>query len=1344
MLDELIEEDDGAGTLLVAGVPRGGKTEFAYHALLAGLRAFGDEGAVMCVSNRMQAGELSDRVIHSMGALGQVRPVTTLSALAFRVIAGERFAAGRREPKLLNGAEQDALLRQVLAVHLMHAERGELCDACTLLRAYFARDDWARSAATPPESPRAEGSDTAAMFASGLSSAFIGQLRDMFARMDELGVRRGRENELLRGLHDGSQAAASQKAERLETQWRLAFALRGEYAKAIEDAYPDEYRLDASHLLVEGEDTLRRSEAGRAFILPRLLVVDDFQDTTLAGLRFIEAMQSAGTRVVLVGNPDEAVQTFRGSYPDYLFTEAQRGPLQARLLKLRAERDGGDGHAAARYLDVVAARVSLSIASPEAQDVPLPHRPGKLPQLEGALPIRPIDQVDDSLNVALYRSAREELDDVVWRIKRARLDRHAAWNDMAVIAHDNATVRAFGERLRRDGVPVRYSSVTRPLNGEPFVQGLFALIELARLRRQGMDGTSKPLVSIGAFARRCVSTLMACPLITTGAKPGQGGPARLDIVESAMQALASLAGIEGVAQAESDDAPSADRTQGEAALSGCLAAWNRLVAAHARADRNRSEANTHIDDSLIDPDAAEDPSFGMLAQYAMLALDDPRAPASRMLALIAQVLGDSPQLKAFQRVWTLVDDVADGMQRLAGTEPQFALALAWQATGVKGPWKREVLRNTPEGRAANDRLDTAMRLFQYAQDGASGRDIVGFMAQVRSMHIEADSLAHVGPVEQAVTLTTPASAAGRHFKHVWLPAMQQGVWPNLSERATLFAGEELAETILHGEGAARPSGMRDSALKEVLSGEKKSLLVALTRGECTVNPSAVWNDDLTPSDFLYGYMPERCPRERSQVAFAAVGQSGGQRFCGLHADVRGLVAQARVMLARHPADSPEGRDAAATLRLLADHGVRAADPGNWSFMDTSSPTGPADAPAEPPMVTLSPSAVDNLWACPVCWLLEHRFAGPRLGAAASAYGTVIHAVAQRGSEEGLDLPGTMAGASLDERIRAVSDRLFGLYDELRPDVDAIANPRERYAAMRKDDRTREVLGHIADYFVRSNTAEYLGANAGKFDIGTLSSASCEEPFSARFDMGDILAAVNALPGMAGLSRRELCDLMGWLVGGWPEGMCEDIVVRLSGRIDRRETRVMADGSSVTRLIDYKTGRAPSSGRIVNDLQLVCYQLGLAFCESGEQLPPIAQCALFHVADKTAPAESYAPEGLFQPPLFDGPGLNAQAFTPRSHYVNASAVLDIPSLPQDKPDMLDGLDDTVWRRFVALNGTQSLWALTMIARIFYAAAASRSERLIAHPSAEHRAHCRMLDVCPACAGQLDTVFEARQA
>ena len=48
--------------------------------------------------------------------------------------------------------------------------------------------------------------------------------------------------------------------------------------------------------------------------LPKLVIVDDFQDATLAGFDFLTALRNRGVRLLLVGNPDEAVQTFRGSY----------------------------------------------------------------------------------------------------------------------------------------------------------------------------------------------------------------------------------------------------------------------------------------------------------------------------------------------------------------------------------------------------------------------------------------------------------------------------------------------------------------------------------------------------------------------------------------------------------------------------------------------------------------------------------------------------------------------------------------------------------------------------------------------------------------------------------------------------------------------------------------------------------------------------------------------------------------------------------------------------------------------------------------------------------------------
>ena len=933
-----------ASALLVVGPPRCGKTEFAFEALMRALERNHGGGAMMTVSGRVTADRLGDRAIRRMGASMKARPVTTLSALAFAVIADARRYEDLPAPRLLNGAEQDALLRRVVAAHLDHAEAGNLCDTCVLLREYFADDRWTDTVA--PVREQSGGATTMAMFERGVSSSFVDQLRDMLARINELGASFAHEREYV-----GEAAGTGRNADRTAVQWRLAFALRREYVRAIEHTYPGEYRLDASRLLVEAAAVLRRVQVEEVRLqpetVPSVLVVDDFHDATLAGLRFLEALAAAGVRLVLVGNPDEAVQTFRGSYPEYLMGCAVRGPLHAALHRIPVSDTPADA-AAPTYRDLLASRISLSIPSPEPDDTPMPQRPGKLPRYAGSLPIRRLDAPganvdaglgaspleDGTVSTALYKSPREEMDDVVWRMKRLHLDRGIAWNDMAIIAHDNATVRSFGERLRRDGVPVRYSSVTRPLRDEPFVQGLFALIELALLRRRGIDAVDLPLVALSSYVRARVATLMACPLVTAGTQSAEGAPARLAPVESAMAALESLA---GVVQESAETAGA----EGQRHLAALIESWERYrdaVNEHRQAARRAAAVN--VDDGVLTGETADDElPFGQHAMYLMLAFDDPKAPATPVLDSLGAILGRDPQAVAFRRMWDMVGRVADGMGRLSNREAQYTLALAWNATGVAGVWQRAALRNDVAGRAANDRLDVAMRLFQFAADGSAGEDIVAFMDQVRSMQIEADSLAHVGPVEQAVTLTTPAGAAGNHWRHVWLPAVQQDVWPNLAERATLFGGEDLADLMLHGRiGGADPAGC-DPRLAAVLSSEKKNLLVAVTRADETLTISATWNEDCTPSDFLYGYLPERFIRQRDEAVFTRPGgqsaDDDAESHAGLDADPRGLVTAARIALACHGADSPEGQDAASALALLAEHGVRAADPKQWYFVDTA-------------------------------------------------------------------------------------------------------------------------------------------------------------------------------------------------------------------------------------------------------------------------------------------------------------------------------------------------------------------------------------------------------------------------
>ncbi len=1350
--------EDLAHVTLVAGAPRSGKTEFALDMLIAAMKRYGDANAVMTVSGRQIADMLGDRAIRELSAVSQARPVTTLSAVAFRLLTAARSAQGKPLPKLLNGAEQDVIIRKVLASHVEHRQHGDECATCDLLRVYFAVSEWS------------------GLVADDSTDAFANQLRDMLARMNEIGAKPELENMLIaRAASRNGELDA--RRERLRTQWRLAFALREEYNAAIRAAYSGEYRLDASQLMIDATEAV--SDIRDADI-PNMLIVDDFQDATLAGFALLEALHNRGTRLLLVGNPDEAVQTFRGSYPEYLFNEAQ-SRMGARLERIEnlyaaCENDGAQTirNASNRqnvhddYRTLVATRVSLSIASTEPTDVPLPERPGKMRNIPGAMPIEALPSgntdacvtpADGSVETALYRSSSEELDDVVWKIKTEHLQRSREWNDMAVITHDNATVRAFGERLRADGVPVRYSSVTRPLKDEPFVQGLFALIELAELKRRTIAASGMDPQAAGSYIRSRVASIMASPLITVGGdRQHEGRPARLASVESAMHALASLAEIVGDDEIRAQDSANMAKTDVEqqSSLLRLMADWHEYMAkCHAISDEGQHDGE-HDGDQ-------DDPVFDMDALYVLLL----EGNTDRVIDAIASVTGSDPQVKAFASLWKVLDKTCEAEHKLVLREPQYVLDCAWRACGKAEIWQRVALEHSAAGRAANDRLDAAMRLFNYASGGESSgefatRTIEAFMEQVRSLTIEADSLAHTAPIDQAVTLTTPAGAAGRHWNLVFLPSLQQGQWPNLTPRNTLFGGEELADVMLHGElsdTVTTSAGKRDAQLAAVLASEQKSFLVALTRAdECAVM-SAVLNDDHVPSDFLYGYVPEWFDRDRDadmeRREYAAIGSQGD--YAGLESDPRGLIAAARSVLAMEPSNSPKARDAAETLALLASRGIRAADPDCWPFVEE--PVSLAERETiqdgktrQSDVVTLSPSAVDNLWACPVCWMLENRFSGPRMGSVATNFGSLIHTVAQKATEAGLDMPEQHTAISDMDNIDAITEQMYAEYERLRGDLNGITDPAQRYQALKKDEQAKDALRNIATYFVQSNHGDYPIKNNDAFSVGKLTKAEPELKFTAKFDFDDILAAYNAMDGIHAISRNELIAIMGTLVGGWPQtGMSEHLTVRLTGRIDRVERRDMADGTQQVRLIDYKTGASPNGEGLFNDLQLVCYQLGLVFPEGsglhGAQAvaaaPNITQSALFHVTKHAFPAPygNTAAESHMQQALFANGSLNTGAFVPRYY---------IKKLDKDFQDGLDEMlppmevSDEHWSEFVGLRNTMAVWSLTMIAKVFYAAAASRANEITARPTSEHMKYCRNTAVCPACAGEQNTVFERRTA
>ena len=141
-----------------------------------------------------------------------------MASLAFTIISACCKLKNNPSPKLLNGAEQDSLLRKVLRAHIEHVMRGDNgdCNICALFKDYFETSQWvvpltcAVSAASVPSAPSAtpvaQSTSSSPEFLADrfdINNAFMHQLRDMLARLDELGISDFEsENSVLRALSD--------------------------------------------------------------------------------------------------------------------------------------------------------------------------------------------------------------------------------------------------------------------------------------------------------------------------------------------------------------------------------------------------------------------------------------------------------------------------------------------------------------------------------------------------------------------------------------------------------------------------------------------------------------------------------------------------------------------------------------------------------------------------------------------------------------------------------------------------------------------------------------------------------------------------------------------------------------------------------------------------------------------------------------------------------------------------------------------------------------------------------------------------------------------------------------
>lgn len=336
-----------------------------------------------------------------------------------------------------------------------------------------------------------------------------------------------------------------------------------------------------------------------------------------------------------------------------------------------------------------------------------------------------------------------------------------------------------------------------------------------------------------------------------------------------------------------------------------------------------------------------------------------------------------------------------------GGRPDEALWVLWSGTDWPQRLRAEALRGGDAAPRANHDLDAVGALFTLAHESSApgGADGVRwFVAEVAQQQIPADSQRESAVSGRGVRVLTAHRAKGRHWRFVVVAGVQEGVWPDVRRRGSVFDPERLGSHGL-GEGVGT---------RELVATERRLFLLACSRAQgrlLVVAVDGTEGEEDRPSRFLAEL---GVPIRRVEVVPPR-----------LHT-LRALVAELRGV-AQDAERSPALRASAASrLARLADERdddgyplAPDADPNRWwGLREPTSLVAPASG-----LVTFSPSQVDAVLTCPRQYFLsrEARAEPPR--SSTTVLGSVIHAVAERAAT------GELTDASASELLDEVWDDL---------------------------------------------------------------------------------------------------------------------------------------------------------------------------------------------------------------------------------------------------------------------------------------------------------------------------------
>lgn len=252
---------------VVVGAPGSGKSATIVQRVRTLVRGgVSPDELVVLTATRQAATSLRDELGLAVGVATAGPLARSVAAFAFQVVRTESVRRGVEPPRLLTGADEDAIVRDLLD--------GDAADE---------REGRARWPEWLPAGVRD-------------SRGFRAELRAFIAECTALGL--------------GPRSLADRARREGRDAWEAAASFLAEY-DVVRDAMRSPHR-DAAGLVSEAAAIV----SARGLPGLRVIIVDDAQELTRGGVELLEACRARGVAVLAFGDPDVGSGAFRGAAPE--------------------------------------------------------------------------------------------------------------------------------------------------------------------------------------------------------------------------------------------------------------------------------------------------------------------------------------------------------------------------------------------------------------------------------------------------------------------------------------------------------------------------------------------------------------------------------------------------------------------------------------------------------------------------------------------------------------------------------------------------------------------------------------------------------------------------------------------------------------------------------------------------------------------------------------------------------------------------------------------------------------------------------------------------------------------